>query len=100
MAGEQYHDGQMLWVSGKLVQESFTREEGTTLSYFRLTSGPDDALGDGPQVAASYHGIMPDLFFNPHSEIVLEGRYTPEQVFQTDNILVKCPSKYLSLIHI
>ena len=94
VAGEQYHDGQMLRVSGKLVQDSFTRKEGTTLSRFRLTSNADRAE---PQVTASYQGIMPDLFFNPHSEIVLEGRYTPEQVFQTDNILVKCPSKYQAL---
>ena len=94
VAGEQYHDGQMLRVSGKLVQESFTREEGSTQSYFRLTS----EIGDSnPQVTASYLGVMPDLFFNPHSEIVLEGRYTPEQVFETDNILVKCPSKYQAL---
>lgn len=94
VAGEQYHDGQMLRVSGKLVQDSFTRQEGTTLSHFSLTS---DAERAEPQVTASYQGIMPDLFFNPHSEIVLEGRYTPEQVFQTDNILVKCPSKYQAL---
>ncbi len=97
VAGEQYHDGQMLRVSGKLVQESFTRQEGTILSYFRLTSDTDDTGGGAPEMAAVYHGIMPDLFFNPHSEIVLEGHYTPEQVFETANILVKCPSKYQAL---
>ena len=94
MAGEEYQDGQMLRVSGKLVADSFMREEGSTQSYFRLTSSVEPAH---PQVTASYVGVMPDLFFNPHSEIVLEGRYTPEEVFQTDHILVKCPSKYQAL---
>ena len=46
---------------------------------------------------ASYVGVMPDLFFNPHSEIILEGSYGKDSVFETDNILVKCPSKYQSL---
>ena len=76
MAGEEYQDGQMLRVSGKLVADSFVREEGSTQSYFRLTSGVEQAH---PQVTASYVGVMPDLFFNPHSEIVLEGRYSPEE---------------------
>jgi cytochrome c-type biogenesis protein CcmE len=40
---------------------------------------------------------MPDLFFNPHSEIILEGRYGPDDVFETESILVKCPSKYQAL---
>ena len=51
-----------------------------------------------PNMEASYVGVLPDLFFNPHSEIILEGHYDPESaVFQTDNILVKCPSKYQSV---
>ena len=94
MAGEEYQDGQMLRVSGKLVADSFVREEGSTQSHFRLTSSVEPPH---PQVTASYVGVMPDLFFNPHSEIVLEGRYTPEEVFEAEHILVKCPSKYQAL---
>ena len=41
-----------------------------------------------------YDGIIPDLFFNPHSEIVAEGQYNEEGTFHVDDILVKCPSKY------
>ena len=41
--------------------------------------------------------LLPDLFFNPHSEIILQGSYGPGQVFEADTILVKCPSKYRSL---
>ena len=94
LGGDEYQDGRMLRVSGKLVQDSFQRLDGSTLSHFQLSdqSGPP-----GEHLQASYVGVMPDLFFNPHSEIILEGRYGEDEVFQTDNVLVKCPSKYRSL---
>ncbi len=41
--------------------------------------------------------MLPDLFFNPHSELILEGSYGVNQVFHADSILVKCPSKYVDL---
>ena len=94
MNGEEYQDGQMLRVSGKLVAGSFQRQEGSTISHFQLT---DKTSGVETHMDASYVGIVPDLFFNPHSEIILEGRYGPDNVFEADNILVKCPSKYRSL---
>ena len=94
MDGTEFQDGQMVRVSGKLVEESFLRQEGSTLSHFQLA---DKDAGSGVPVNASYVGVMPDLFFNPHSAIILEGRYTSAQVFEADSILVKCPSKYQSL---
>jgi cytochrome c-type biogenesis protein CcmE len=94
MNGTEYQDGQMLRVSGKLVEGSFQRQEGTTVSQFQLT---DQSGGSAAHMNASYVGVLPDLFFNPHSEIILEGSYGPDQVFEADNILVKCPSKYRSL---
>lgn len=109
MGGEEYQDGRVLRVSGKLVPGSFQREAGGTLARFRLVDqpagAPEGALIDAaavvatgsPILQASYVGVMPDLFFNPHSEIILEGSYGADDVFLTDNILVKCPSKYQSL---
>ena len=93
--GEEYQDGRLLRVSGKLVPDSFQREDGGTLARFQLV----DKEGDGGDASldASYVGVMPDLFFNPHSEIILEGSYASSQVFEADSILVKCPSKYQSL---
>ena len=41
--------------------------------------------------------MLPDLFFNPHSEIVLGGTYGDDGVFIADRVLIKCPSKYESL---
>ena len=93
--GDEYQDGRVLRVSGKLVPESFQRQDNSTLARFQLVDMEGD--GGGASLDASYVGVMPDLFFNPHSEIILEGSYASTGVFETDNILVKCPSKYQSL---
>lgn len=95
MGGDEYRDGRLIRVSGKLAPDSFQRQSNSTLARFQLLD--KDGNGRGPSLDASYVGVMPDLFFNPHSEIILEGSYTPERVFETDSILVKCPSKYQSL---
>ena len=89
------HDGRTLRVSGKLVPDSFQREGRSTTSYFQLTD--EDGTVAGERLSATFVGVLPDLFFNPHSEVILEGSYGQDQVFQTDSILVKCPSKYQSL---
>ena len=92
---QQYQDGSTVRIAGTLVEGSFQRPDNSTQSYFHLVdkdSGPGSA-----HLRATYVGVLPDLFFNPHSEIILQGHYQPEDVFQTDTILVKCPSKYQSL---
>ena len=95
-AGKQTaQDGRIVRVSGKLVEGSFLREGNSITSSFRLQ---DEGGGlAGAQLEAAYVGVLPDLFFNPHSEVILQGSYGPDQVFQADSILVKCPSKYQSL---
>ena len=94
-------DGQTLRVAGALAPDSFRREDGSTLSHFSLGDKQADVPGiapGSPQMEATYVGVLPDLFFNPHSEIILEGHYDgSDGVFATDNILVKCPSKYQSM---
>ena len=101
MGGEEFQDGRLLRVSGKLVPDSFQREGNGTLARFQIEdqegSEEGSAIGSGPHLDATYVGVMPDLFFNPHSEIILEGKYGSTGVFETDSILVKCPSKYQSL---
>lgn len=94
MAAQEYQDGRMVRVSGKLLEESFLRQKDSTVSQFQLI---DEGGGSDVALNASYVGVMPDLFFNPHSEIILEGHYGPEETFEADSILVKCPSKYRSL---
>ncbi len=91
----EVQDGRLLRVSGKLVEGTFGREGNSIQSQFQIT----DKDGDSPGITlqASYTGVLPDLFFNPYSELILEGSYGANRVFDADNILVKCPSKYSDL---
>ena len=79
--------GETVRVSGRLVDGSFTRDEKSTLARFALTDG-------AAAVSATHDGVLPELFFNEHSEIILEGSYGPDGVFESHNVIVKCPSKY------
>ena len=83
-------EGKTVRVSGKLDPDSFHRAQGSTLSEFRLTDG-------STALAAAHEGVLPDLFFNEHSEIILEGSYHPDGVFVSENVIVKCPSKYVAV---
>ena len=80
-------------VSGKLVQGSFEREPQGTLASFSLVDE-----GGSATLSAQYDGVVPDLFFNEHSEIIAEGSYHPDGVFHADQVIVKCPSKYASQV--
>ena len=95
-AVQEIQDGQMVRVSGKLVEGTFNRPEKSTVSRFQITDKEGNNSGSA-MLLATYDGVLPDLFFNPHSEIILEGSYTGEGVFQANEILVKCPSKYRDL---
>ena len=87
LADEQNLDGRNIRVVGKLIPESFERVSGTVQANFTMTQ-------EGKLLNATYDGVLPDLFFNPHSDIVLEGSYGQEDVFHVDMVIVKCPSKY------
>ena len=83
-------DGRMVRVSGKLVPLSFVREPGSTMARFSVTDGT-------VTLDVMHQGVVPDLFFNDHSEIVLEGTFTEDGLFETQNVpIVKCPSKYVA----
>jgi cytochrome c-type biogenesis protein CcmE len=74
-------------LNGDLVPSSFERNPGGTVIHFSLTDGVET-------VDAVYEGVTPDLFFNQNSEILLEGTYSAEGLFDAQSILIKCPSKY------
>ena len=83
-------EGKMVRVSGKLVPDSFSRAEDSTVAHFMLT--------DGDKVMPAIHnGVLPDLFFNEHSEIILEGSHATQHAFDSQNVIVKCPSKYVAI---
>ncbi len=83
-------EDQTVRVVGNLVEDSFVREEDSLQAYFLLTNDEDNVI------YAIYSGPVPDTFFSPHTQIVLEGRYSSDGIFSTDDLTVKCPSKYQS----
>ena len=95
MSKDEAQDGRIVRGAGKLVDGSFLREGNSTLTRFQLIDKDD--ISPSVHLSATYDGVLPDLFFNPHSEIILQGSYNPDLVFHADTILVKCPSKYQSL---
>jgi cytochrome c-type biogenesis protein CcmE len=95
MNKEEAQDGRIVRVAGKLVDGSYRREAKSTVSRFQLIDKDSEATV--VNLPASYEGVLPDLFFNPHSEIILQGSFGSGRIFEADTILVKCPSKYQSL---
>ena len=85
----QTEDGKVARVSGKLEPNSFTREHNSTTAKFSITSGVHE-------LKVTYDGILPDLFFNEHSDIIIEGRLNADGLFEGHNVFVKCPSKYIA----
>lgn len=83
-------EGRSFRVKGALVPDTFVREEGGTMATFALTAG-DQIL------PATYDGVVPDLFFNTYSEIILQGTFGGRETFQVDTVSVLCPTKYQSL---
>ena len=90
LLSEANADGNSVRVVGTLVPDSFQRVSGSIQADFSLA-------GDGQTLQATYDGVVPDLFFNPHSDIILQGSYGGDDVFHADTIIVKCPSKYQAL---
>ena len=84
-------EGRTVRVSGKLVPNSFSREQNSTMARFVLKDKDTEVT-----LTALHDGVVPDLFFNDHSEIILEGKYGVDGVFHSDNVIVKCPSKYVA----
>ena len=78
-------------INGVLLPGSFARDGGSSQASFVLT----DPSGPGT-IKTVYDGIVPDLFFNEHSQVVAEGRYHTDGHFHADLLIVKCPSKYAS----
>ena len=58
---------------------------------------PEFAWDDMTEIKAVHNGVLPDLFFNEHSEIILEGSHNPGKEFDSQNVIVKCPSKYVAM---
>jgi cytochrome c-type biogenesis protein CcmE len=75
-------------VSGTVVPGSIKKDIDGSLE-FKITDGERT-------LNVHYKGVIPDIF-KDEVEAVVEGVYTPENVFQANVLLAKCPTKYESL---
>jgi cytochrome c-type biogenesis protein CcmE len=71
-------------VSGKVVKGSIKKVGDLNIDFI-ITDGKR-------KLPVSYKGIVPDTF-KEGIDIVVEGYYN-DNIFNANNILVKCPSKY------
>jgi cytochrome c-type biogenesis protein CcmE len=78
---------QKVRVSGKVVPGSIRNEIDGSLEF---------TIADGEETLdVKYKGIVPDIF-KDDIEAVVEGLYTPDNVFVASLLLAKCPTKYES----
>ncbi len=78
--------GEMVRVGGTVLDGSvqYNSEEGNL--HFTVTDGES-------KLPVVYKGTAPNNF-GPGVELVLEGRYASEEMFEADKIMPKCRSKY------
>lgn len=76
---------QQLRVNGKLVGSSVAFDPEKVQLRFALTDGQRT-------LPVTYNGVRPGSF-EDGVEVLVEGKYR-EGVFQADNVMTKCPSKY------
>tara|TARA_A100001037_G_C15049801_1_gene589547 strand:- start:229 stop:816 length:588 start_codon:yes stop_codon:yes gene_type:complete len=78
-------------VLGKLVQNSYARDPDGITARFAIK----DENGI-EQLKVTYKGEIGQVFFNDHSEIILQGKKLVDGSFNADTLTVRCPSKYLT----
>ncbi len=78
-------------VIGKLVENSYVRSADGVTATFDLVDE-----GGVTQMNVSYKGEIGQVFFNDHSEIILQGRMGSDRIFEAETLTVRCPSKYLT----
>jgi len=84
-------DGTLVRVAGKLVDDSFVRHENGLDVEFAIRDEEGEVLN------VAYSGEIGQIFFNDHSELILEGAYGHDGVFSTEQLIVKCPTKYVNV---
>lgn len=72
-------------VSGTVVPGSIKKGMDGSLE-FKITDGKQ-------AIDVQYSGIVPDIF-RDNVEAVVEGLYTPQNIFKAKVLLAKCPTKY------
>ena len=86
-----YRDAQSVGVLGKLVPGSYIKSPDGVTANFRLKDE-----GGSIELPVVYSGEVGQVFFNDHSEIILNGTMGSDGVLEAQLLTVRCPSKYLT----
>ena len=84
-------DANSVGVLGKLVPGSYIRSPDGVTANFKLK----DEHGS-VELPVVYSGEVGQVFFNDHSEIILNGTMGSDGTLQAEMLTVRCPSKYLT----
>jgi cytochrome c-type biogenesis protein CcmE len=75
-------------VSGRVEEGTIKHDQKNMVLTFKLTDQKHS-------IPVTYKGVVPDTF-KYGVEVVVEGKYAPENTFKATTLLAKCPSKYES----
>lgn len=78
---------QTVRVAGIVASNSVVRDDKTQVIHFTITDS-------GAAMPVVYSGVVPDIF-RPGIQVVVEGHLV-SGIFQAQNLLAKCPSKFQS----
>ena len=78
-------------VSGRVELGSWTREKDEVLHRFTVV----DLLDESVRFPVEYRDILPDTFNDTETvDVVVEGRFREDGVFEATVVLAKCGSRY------
>jgi cytochrome c-type biogenesis protein CcmE len=76
-------------VSGRVVKGSYQKGDGAFEHYFSVA----DLAREDANFRVEYRDILPDTF-SDETEVVVEGRFRRDGVFEATTVLTKCGSRY------
>ena len=80
-----------LRVSGRVEKGSWTRADDELLHHFTVV----DLLDESVRFPVEYRDILPDTFNDTETvDVVVEGRYREDGVFEATIVVAKCGSRY------
>jgi cytochrome c-type biogenesis protein CcmE len=87
---------QSVRVSGMLVPGSYSSETGELIHRFTVEDAEDTSV----RLAVEFRHPLPDTFDDSGEvevEVVMQGRYRADGVFEATEVLTKCGSRYESV---
>ncbi len=78
--------GERIRMAGNVAEGTIQKGEDQLFTRFTMVQ-------DSEKVDIEYQGITPDMFVDG-AEVIVEGSYTESGIFQADNLMAKCASRY------